>query len=276
MARRRSQDEFLSTMTEAEKVRAALAPRRRAFGASYVPDVLTTKGDLLTRTSSGYARVPVGTDGQIVVADAADTEGLIWRDMFPTPTTVWDDVLGEIIPGLSVSAPTIDVYRDTPFRSYHFTHNQDDELHFRFQLSHRFKRQTECRLHIHFVPCVNPAADEYVVWEVVWAWSYAGIELPAMASWNTTEARSTIGTTDAFKQKITALVATTPTADGKESSILCARVRRLGSTAPATGGWSDTYTTAKATGAATANVMLLSCDLHYQVEKIGTTSEIPT
>jgi hypothetical protein len=40
---------------------------------------LTTKGDLLTRTSSALARLAVGvTDGHVLTIDAAETTGLKW------------------------------------------------------------------------------------------------------------------------------------------------------------------------------------------------------
>lgn len=248
-----------------------------AWGATV--DLLTAKGDLLTRDSDSYARVPVGSNEQVLVADSTDAEGIKWRALFPIPTTVWDDVLGEVQPGLSVSAPVVEGYRDTVFRTYHFQHNQDDDLSIRFQLPHRWKPDTECRLHVHWVPCVNPASTEYVVWEATFSWAHYGIDFPAAASWTTVEARATVGTSDAWKPTITALVATTPTTDSVESSFLCVRVRRLGTTAPTTPGWTDTYTTGKAVGVppgtAAANVAFLSCDLHFQAEKLGTATEIP-
>lgn len=39
---------------------------------------LTTKGDLLTRTSSAEARLPVGTDGHVLTADSTQTNGIKW------------------------------------------------------------------------------------------------------------------------------------------------------------------------------------------------------
>jgi Collagen triple helix repeat (20 copies) len=39
---------------------------------------LTTKGDILTRDASAIARLPVGTNGQILSADSAETTGLKW------------------------------------------------------------------------------------------------------------------------------------------------------------------------------------------------------
>lgn len=40
---------------------------------------LTTKGDLLTRTSSALARKGVGSNGQVLMADSAQSDGLAWR-----------------------------------------------------------------------------------------------------------------------------------------------------------------------------------------------------
>lgn len=39
---------------------------------------LTTKGDLLTRNATTTARLPVGTDGQVLVADSTQTLGIKW------------------------------------------------------------------------------------------------------------------------------------------------------------------------------------------------------
>lgn len=193
----------------------------------------------------------------------------------------WDDVLGEILPGLSLSAPTAEPFRDTGFVAYFFRHDQDDDLHFRFQLPHRWKAGTDVKLHIHIAPMVDPSASpQYVIWEARYAWADYGRALPAVSGWTTVEARTTVSTGDAFKATITPLFTATPPGTAKESSILCVRVRRLGSSAPSTPGWTDTYTTSKASPptpvTAQANVMILSCDLHYQSEKIGTTAEIPT
>jgi hypothetical protein len=38
----------------------------------------TTKGDLLARSSSGWARLPVGADGQVLTADSAQALGVRW------------------------------------------------------------------------------------------------------------------------------------------------------------------------------------------------------
>jgi len=47
-------------------------------GASGTSATLTTKGDLLTRTSSAEARLAVGTDGQVLTADSSAANGIKW------------------------------------------------------------------------------------------------------------------------------------------------------------------------------------------------------
>lgn len=41
---------------------------------------LTTKGDILTRSSSALARLPVGTDNYVLRASASETNGLLWSE----------------------------------------------------------------------------------------------------------------------------------------------------------------------------------------------------
>jgi len=50
---------------------------------------LTTKGDLLSHDASAFARLGVGSDGQVLTADSAETTGLKWET--PTPATTGDD-----------------------------------------------------------------------------------------------------------------------------------------------------------------------------------------
>lgn len=54
-------------------------------------DVLTTKGDLLTRTASALARLGVGTNGSLLTPDSSQSTGLKWTDAtFPSTATLGD------------------------------------------------------------------------------------------------------------------------------------------------------------------------------------------
>jgi hypothetical protein len=52
-----------------------------ATGAEGGTTTLTTKGDLLTRNASAIARLGVGTNGQVLTADSAQTLGVKWGDI---------------------------------------------------------------------------------------------------------------------------------------------------------------------------------------------------
>ena len=53
---------------------------------------VTTKGDIQTYSTSPD-RLSVGTDGQVLVADSAETTGLKWVDFSSTPTTTEGDLI---------------------------------------------------------------------------------------------------------------------------------------------------------------------------------------
>lgn len=50
----------------------------RGGGDTLPLDKLTSKGDLLTRSSLEYARLPVGTNGQVLTADSSAANGIKW------------------------------------------------------------------------------------------------------------------------------------------------------------------------------------------------------
>ena len=182
----------------------------------------------------------------------------------------WDDVLGDVSQGNGAGALTYEAFRDTPYLMYFMRHDQDDSLHFRFQFPHRWKRGTDVKLHVHILPCADPASNQDIYFDGYYAWSTVdGTTVPANASWTGFNATEVVANGDIYKQKIVNLASITPPSGAKESAFLLVYLRRKGTSA------SDTYTTNKGGGTPAANVGLLGVDVHFQVNKIGTVTEIP-
>lgn len=58
---------------------------------------LTTKGDVLTNDGTNDIRLPVGTNGQVLSANSAQTSGLEWISTFTNPmTTTGDTIYGGV------------------------------------------------------------------------------------------------------------------------------------------------------------------------------------
>lgn len=182
----------------------------------------------------------------------------------------WDDVAPSVLSGKNTAALVQEAYRDTPAQMLFFQHNTNEDITLVFQMPHRWRRDTKVFPHLHWVPMVNPATTEVVHFDGYWAWSEIGGELPALTGWTSFSVTVNVGTSDAFKQKITELVpaGVTPPTGAKESTCLVVYLRR-------NTGTSDTYTTSKASGTAQANVCLVSVDAHYQSDKMGTETEVP-
>jgi hypothetical protein len=183
----------------------------------------------------------------------------------------WDDMQGPANAALiGASAPTNEQYRDTLARLMFFRHDQDDSLTFTYQTSHRWIRDTEVQVHIHYIPMVTPAADQVVRIQYSYVWAHPNAAVPANTSWTTSFTDITIPTSgaDTHNEKLAGLFNTTPSGS-KESSILIVNITRLSSST------SDTYTTSKADNTAAANFCVLSVDAHYQSNKEGTTTAIP-
>ena len=186
----------------------------------------------------------------------------------------WDDVQCDVSQASGTAALTLEAYPSgSSYQQFHMRWDQADSLSARFQLPHRWKRDTEVRVHLHYVPCVAPSASPQVVsLSGRYAWAHPNAAIPAWASWTTWSKTFNVATGDENKENLTSLFATTPTGS-KESSVLLVYIQRDGAAAP---GGTDTYETSKGYGTNQANLGILYLDAHFQAEKIGTVSEIPT
>lgn len=185
--------------------------------------------------------------------------------------TGWEDLQGSIQQGAGVSALTTEAYRDTPLLMSFFRSGQVDKLSFIYQMSHRWQPGTKVRPHLHVVPMADPASTQNVLIEGQYAWMNDSTALPANSGWTTFSVVVPVNPGDAFKEKIvdfTGGVGITPPASFQESDLLCIYIQRTGNSG------SDTYNTAKSGGTAAANLGLLSADVHFQCQKVGTQLEL--
>lgn len=70
--------------------------------AAIPASTLTTKGDLLSRTTATLQRVPIGSNGQVLTADSAQTAGIKW-------STVNNDITISTVTGTTYTIASTDV-----------------------------------------------------------------------------------------------------------------------------------------------------------------------
>ncbi len=185
----------------------------------------------------------------------------------------WDDLQGPVAQAGGVSALTFEQYRDAPYFAHFMRHDQDDALYYIYQLPHSWQRGTAVRLHMHFTPMstwVPAPATKTIYMEVAYCWVPDEAEVPAAVGWTTTPVGVVVPPTYQHIDRYAALLTIAyPVSAPKESSLLRARIRRLG-TDP-----SDTYNDNKVGGTVAANVAVWDFDVHYQKNKAGTVPELP-
>lgn len=185
----------------------------------------------------------------------------------------WDDMQGSIGQGAGVTALTVEVFRDTPFLMWFMRHDQNDALNFVYQFSHSWDYTKIVVPHLHVLPMADPATAQVARFDGYFAWTrpnYAAQPLPALTGWTAFGPIDlTINPGDVYVQKIISLGSITPPAWVRESSSLLIWFRRFGTDA------GDTYTTSKVGGTQAANLGILSTDVHFRKNKIGSVTEIP-
>lgn len=180
----------------------------------------------------------------------------------------WDDIQGPALQAGGAAALTQEAFGDvTDFQALFMRSGQVDKLSWAFQLPHRWGPTTDVKFHVHIVPMASPASSQVILFEGAYAWSRPGVAVAANASWTTFSVQHTVDTTDGLKQAIVPLFTATPPVGASESAVLMVRFQRTGNSA------TDTYSTSKSGGTASANVCVLTADVHYRAFKNGTESE---
>ena len=135
-----------------------------------------------------------------------------------------------------------------------FSGTATNEVFFTVQFPHRYKEGSDIEPHVHWFPITSPATTKNVVWKLEYQWqNHDGTFGPTNTTITGTGATGTVG----YKGIITSLGVVSGT--GKEiSSVMICRLYRPG------GDALDTY----ADGAA-----FLSCDMHYEIDALGSDTE---
>jgi hypothetical protein len=218
-----------------------------------------TMDDLYTLTKLGGPYTPDGLD--VVAAQ----DGGYW---IAQTQGRWDDHMGAPDIGNRAAALTQEVFRDTALLLLHFRHDQDDSLHYVYQLPHKWRTVTAVHVHLHVMPLATPPSSKNVYFSGYYTWAPFNFSpVPAVAGWTPFTATMAVGTGDIYKHKIAELAIINAPASPTPSTCLFLYMMREGTNVL------DTYDTNKGAGTPAANLALLSSDLHYRAQRFGTILE---
>jgi hypothetical protein len=135
-----------------------------------------------------------------------------------------------------------------------FSGTATNEVFFTVQFPHRYKEGSDIEPHVHWFPITSPATTKNVVWKLEYQWqNHDGTFGATNTTITGTGATGTVG----YKGIITSLGVVSGTGKGISSLMIC-RLYRPG------GDALDTY----ADGAA-----FVSCDMHYEIDALGSDTE---
>lgn len=215
--------------------------------------------DLYTLTKTGGPWTPDGLD---IIAGSG---GGYWLAQVQGR---WDDLMGDPAQGNAASALTNEVFRDTALRLLHFRYDQDDTLHYVYQLPHKWRTDTEVHVHLHVMPLADPPSTKNVYFSGYYTWAPINFSpVPALAGWTTFNATMSVAVGEVYKHKIAEIGQIAAPASPTPSTCLFLYMMREGTNVL------DTYDTNKGSGTPAANLALLSSDLHYRAQRMGTLLE---
>lgn len=229
-----------------------------------------TAGEVLAAGMVGHTYTGVFTNRTDLIASAARLTAALEAISSWTPAdlsvnsitytnTYWDD---SQVPATSfrvgTTAPAFDTFTDANIYVVRFTATQDDTVYGSIQLSHGYKIGTTLKPHVHFAPMTAAAgANTNVVWQFSHSAARIGAIFPGSTTVNVTN--SLEGITQ-YNHRIVSLGDISGTGL-TESSVIAFRLARLGSDA------ADTYN---------ADVAVMGLDLHYEIDRPGSDTDIPS
>ena len=182
----------------------------------------------------------------------------------------WADLSSSPVAGAGAAALTSQPFPEAgaPVYMLCYSHAADETLSYASQMPHAWDRGA-VRPHAHVFPLVSPASTQYVMFTLRYAWArYQGVA-PALSSWGTRTVLLPVNPGDALRHKIADFGLISPDPQSAASTLFLWSVTRNGTSV------GDTYTTNKGWGVASLNVAAASFDLHYQVDRAGTSPEFP-
>ncbi len=202
--------------------------------------------------------------GEIVDVTADTANELIHRGLaiHSSPgvnvTAAWDDLRMPsqgINPSGTASPPTVD--QTTVPGSLLFAHNAENIIAGVAQMPHAWQRATIIKPHVHWAKTTSAAGG--VVWELSYALVNNGGTLGAYSNW--IAATDVISNSDTAGKMVISTFGEVAMADMLESCMMVWKIRRN------VAAGADDYA---------ADARLFEFDIHYQVGKFGTVSEIPS
>ena len=227
-------------------------------GTAYIGDASSTTDPILTVSTTDSTTSIIGTvvagdtnNGVIISPDGLRLRGsaTVYEDLridaLATPVTADEPALTSGFGG----APT--VYQ----RMFQGT-ARDDKIYFNVQLPHAWKEGGEFEIHIHTAPWTTPVATDTVVWELQWNWQNIDdtFGTPKMRL-----IKQPLSGVAQWQHKLVEL------ADFESSNKTISSVMYGVLTRKAVSNASDTYT---------GGMTVLYIDCHYEVDALGSGSEL--
>ena len=188
-----------------------------------------------------------------------ETDGTL---VFTGAATVWEDLRFDIaVAKVGASAPDFDTFRNTT-KVYWFDAGTDQEVHFSCQMPHSWAG-TAIYPHVHWAPSADGSpTGKKVSWGLEYSWADIGEVMPSTQIVYTNTHSPADTNVVAYKHYISSFAAITPSAsqDGISTMLVCRLFRDATGT-----GLTDSYT---------ADAALLEFDIHYEINTIGSRSEL--